>query len=324
MDSRRTPDLPRNKRSKNESTRYPCDRLACPFYRNSPEKHQKSRSCAGPGWLTVHRVKEHILRQHAPPIYCVRCATLFTTETELNKHLTLPAPCSLNTSASHYVGINKEQEKALRRRGRGPPEKQWKEVYKILFPLESEELIPSPYYENGIDEWEKRRRRDLDQMQAYLGLELPRKVRIRLAQTSFQLSPSLQGQIFRQVIQIIETAHADTFQSYRRQDANSPMTTDDPSTTSCQPSDSAQQSQTTDGYGLEASLEIPTLTAMTEGIHGGISTSTAGVIFDPFVPSSGLQYDLDSSVGGPDGMGQQHKSADWMDNQLLDDEFWRF
>jgi hypothetical protein len=31
-------------------------RFACPYYQRNPQKH-KSRSCAGPGWITVHRVK---------------------------------------------------------------------------------------------------------------------------------------------------------------------------------------------------------------------------------------------------------------------------
>jgi hypothetical protein len=32
-------------------------RLACPFFKRNPENHRKWRSCAGPGWPTVHRVK---------------------------------------------------------------------------------------------------------------------------------------------------------------------------------------------------------------------------------------------------------------------------
>ncbi|KAF4896493.1 hypothetical protein CGCF415_v011530 [Colletotrichum fructicola] len=322
MDNRDAAILLQRKRLKTASDSYSKDRLACPFYRNSSGNHHKHRSCAGPGWSTVHRVKEHILRQHARPVYCMRCSTFFITETELNKHLTLPIPCPLKISTSPPVGYNKEQERALRKRGRGPAEKQWKEIYKILFPLVSEELIPSPYYENNIEEWEKRRRRDLDQMQTYLGLELPRKVWRRLEQTSFQLPQPLQRQIFRQVIQIVEIAHADTFQSYRQQDINLPMRTDDPDITSYKPSnpDSAPQSQTTDGCGPEATLEPPGLSAMTEGTtHGGLSTSATGDIFEPFVPSSGLQYDLDSSVGDPNGMGQHHEGADWTDSQL-----WRF
>jgi hypothetical protein len=31
-------------------------RFACPYYQRNPQRH-KSRSCAGPGWRTVHRVK---------------------------------------------------------------------------------------------------------------------------------------------------------------------------------------------------------------------------------------------------------------------------
>lgn len=32
-------------------------RFACPFYQKDPQKHQKYRSCVGPGFETVHRVK---------------------------------------------------------------------------------------------------------------------------------------------------------------------------------------------------------------------------------------------------------------------------
>lgn len=32
-------------------------RLSCPFFKRDPRKHTKHRSCAGPGWPTVHRIK---------------------------------------------------------------------------------------------------------------------------------------------------------------------------------------------------------------------------------------------------------------------------
>ena len=32
-------------------------RLACPYFKHEPERHQKWPSCKGPGWVTVHRVK---------------------------------------------------------------------------------------------------------------------------------------------------------------------------------------------------------------------------------------------------------------------------
>lgn len=35
----------------------PVRKLACPYYKREPWKHTKHRSCAGPGWLAIHRVK---------------------------------------------------------------------------------------------------------------------------------------------------------------------------------------------------------------------------------------------------------------------------
>ncbi|OCL14041.1 hypothetical protein AOQ84DRAFT_66745 [Glonium stellatum] len=32
-------------------------RFACPYFKRSPRKYQKVRSCPGPGWITVHRLK---------------------------------------------------------------------------------------------------------------------------------------------------------------------------------------------------------------------------------------------------------------------------
>lgn len=32
-------------------------KFACPYYRRNSQKHKKHRSCAGPGWVSVHRVK---------------------------------------------------------------------------------------------------------------------------------------------------------------------------------------------------------------------------------------------------------------------------
>jgi hypothetical protein len=39
------------------SSKDPGRKLACPFYKHMPREHMKDRSCAGPGWMKVHRVK---------------------------------------------------------------------------------------------------------------------------------------------------------------------------------------------------------------------------------------------------------------------------
>lgn len=40
-------------------------KFACPYFKREPRKHRKHRSCVGPGWTTVHRVK-----YAAPHILC--------------------------------------------------------------------------------------------------------------------------------------------------------------------------------------------------------------------------------------------------------------
>lgn len=50
-------DVPRQKRAKTESSPPVVKKLACPYYRNDPENHRKHRSCAGPGWTSIHRLK---------------------------------------------------------------------------------------------------------------------------------------------------------------------------------------------------------------------------------------------------------------------------
>jgi hypothetical protein len=32
-------------------------RLACPYFKRDPVKYQEERSCVGPGWKRVHRIK---------------------------------------------------------------------------------------------------------------------------------------------------------------------------------------------------------------------------------------------------------------------------
>ena len=35
----------------------PAKRLACPYFKNNPNRRHPSRSCVGPGWVAVHRIK---------------------------------------------------------------------------------------------------------------------------------------------------------------------------------------------------------------------------------------------------------------------------
>lgn len=48
---------PRVKRAKSPSTDIPSPLFACPYYKYNPRKYRRWRTCFGPGWRSVHRVK---------------------------------------------------------------------------------------------------------------------------------------------------------------------------------------------------------------------------------------------------------------------------
>ncbi|KAF2436110.1 hypothetical protein EJ08DRAFT_226401 [Tothia fuscella] len=150
-------------------------RFACPFFKNCPERYQSWRSCSGPGWATVHRVKEHVYRTHALPIMCPRCFDAFDSETALRIHVVSPVPCHI-TETLELEGFTKEQEKLLRSRkrpaGQTEPEK-WRNMFKILFPKKTEEEIPSPYVEPAsYQNW-----KEVLLFKEFLNSKLPEKLR---------------------------------------------------------------------------------------------------------------------------------------------------
>jgi hypothetical protein len=119
-------------------------RFACPFFKHEPNRYRNRRTCPGPGWLTVHRMKEHLYRAHAQSIYCPRCYTMFDADIDLSNHLR-SAQC--HVSAPQPVeGIDRETLQALRKRSPALrlEEDKWRDVYRLLFPDVAAEDIPSP------------------------------------------------------------------------------------------------------------------------------------------------------------------------------------
>lgn len=119
-------------------------RFACPFYKHEPHRFRSRRTCPGPGWLTVHRMKEHLYRAHCQSIYCPRCYATFDAESDLSNHLRL-AQCSV-TEPQPIDGIDRETLKVLRKRSPAfrLEEDKWRDVYHLLFPEVALEDIPSP------------------------------------------------------------------------------------------------------------------------------------------------------------------------------------
>jgi hypothetical protein len=119
-------------------------RFACPFFKHEPNRFCNRRTCPGPGWPTVHRMKEHLYRAHAQSIYCPRCYVMFDADVDLSNHLR-SAQCPV-TEPQPIEGIDRETLKALRKRSPALrlEEDKWRDVYHLLFPEVALEDIPSP------------------------------------------------------------------------------------------------------------------------------------------------------------------------------------
>ncbi|KAK4445174.1 hypothetical protein QBC34DRAFT_166066 [Podospora aff. communis PSN243] len=200
-----------------ESESQPARRLACHYNRRNPQKHNKHRSCNGPGWSTVHRVKEHIYRTHALPTRCARCGEEFQNEADLTAHQRRPQGCEVR-EVEQAEGCTKDQEKALRKRTKGleSEEEKWKEMYRILFPDDPEDAIPTPYYDDGDSSWESRRDDEFNRYESYLRRELPRAVRTRLEEAVASFSDPFVRQLRSQLVDIVRDTQAQLFRDYRQ------------------------------------------------------------------------------------------------------------
>ncbi|KAK0620845.1 hypothetical protein B0T14DRAFT_497290 [Immersiella caudata] len=107
-------------------------RLACPFYKKAPMRHYK---CHGKVISQISYLKQHLSRNHQPPLHCRRCKDLFSNEDALDAHAAEDPPCQPRTNIK-YEGVTTDQKKQLERRASPliPEERQWFDIFDILFP----------------------------------------------------------------------------------------------------------------------------------------------------------------------------------------------
>ncbi|TRX88050.1 hypothetical protein FHL15_011052 [Xylaria flabelliformis] len=149
--------------------------FACPFSKKLGDKHLSTKDwkCClgpGPGW-NIHRLKEHLYRKHTAPSYqCPRCLVKFEDNSNLRQHQRNAESCTVHSDiGSNVEGIDAEQMIKLKKKSRRcSDEEKWNDIYRIIFRLNPEENLPSPYYEDnspvsnclGVD--------SLSQFQTYL------------------------------------------------------------------------------------------------------------------------------------------------------------
>ncbi|KAK3899230.1 hypothetical protein C8A05DRAFT_37168 [Staphylotrichum tortipilum] len=125
-------------------------KFACPFYKRYPASEKLYKSCHGPGWGSVHRVKEHVYRRHqTPTAQCVRCQVSFANQAALTEHLRAERQCENKTPSpdEEIIYITQDQERELRKKRKNVPEEdRWFENFRIIFPNLPDDQLPSSAY----------------------------------------------------------------------------------------------------------------------------------------------------------------------------------
>ncbi|KAI0025151.1 hypothetical protein F4780DRAFT_415498 [Xylariomycetidae sp. FL0641] len=151
-----------NKRAKpNEEE----EKWACPFYKHNPKAHHKW-ICAGKGWTTISRLKEHLYRCHSAP-----------------KHA-CPRPCEMQELKEvECIGEDALAKlKSRKRQSTGASEEhRWKGIYMILFPDADEKTVPSPYYQRNevLLKSHEEVKKTMDRIKTELPRQVQRKVEER-------------------------------------------------------------------------------------------------------------------------------------------------
>ncbi|KAF2464638.1 uncharacterized protein BDR25DRAFT_95944 [Lindgomyces ingoldianus] len=179
-------------------------RFACPFYKHDPNRYRNRRTCPGPGWPTVHRMKEHLYRSHAQPIFCPRCYATFDSDNDYAAHART-TPCQVSVPQP-IEGIDRETLKSIRKRSPAMrlEEDKWRDTYHVLFPDVQEADIPSPYYDSDSPSEESRRFRR----------ELLSRIRNELFVTAERETGPVQQDLLRQVAGIIQRCEGDLLRSF--------------------------------------------------------------------------------------------------------------
>ncbi|KAI1074878.1 hypothetical protein F5B20DRAFT_424500 [Whalleya microplaca] len=154
-------DRQQPKRSKPDTVEDVSDaarKFACPYYQRNRHRRQPNinlprRACYGPGFVSVHRLKEHLYRAHII-ICCPRCDDSFDSDDSLRKHMIQDPPCRVKAKQQRE-GIDSTKEKLLRGRKKEfkskTEEDKWRYVYMILFPADNPQDLPTPYHEHHME-----------------------------------------------------------------------------------------------------------------------------------------------------------------------------
>ncbi|RYP70381.1 hypothetical protein DL771_005502 [Monosporascus sp. 5C6A] len=155
-------------------------KIACPFMKRHPVEFSTWRTCLGPGFSDINRMKEHLKRRHYREHSCGRCGEHFQKNIELQQHMRAREPCPLREIETAMGFITQLQWNEVSVKKRGAILDRWKEIYTILFPEVEESQIPGPYHDVSETADQLRRMINCDEFEAHMRTDLPRRVLAQL------------------------------------------------------------------------------------------------------------------------------------------------
>ncbi|KAL8671571.1 MAG: hypothetical protein Q9168_003933 [Polycauliona sp. 1 TL-2023] len=191
--------------------------FACPLHQNNPIKHcanvldgSKFRACAGPGFATISRLKQHLKRVHRAPIQCTRCWHIMPNLQAMSNHANQELRCEAQHPQPEGISADK-MDVIMSKWG-----VTWADIYSILFPGAP---VPSPYYEHlgpERDTGKSPSSQSLDDFEAYSRTELPRLVEENLqVMVDAQIAP-LEESLKAMLVDIVRRCQSDVAQNYGR------------------------------------------------------------------------------------------------------------
>ncbi|CCT69142.1 uncharacterized protein FFB20_11743 [Fusarium fujikuroi] len=195
---------PKSRRVRNTSV---VPRLACPYFKRNPHKYGQPswKACAHPGFESIHRMKEHLYRNHSPPKYqCRRCSSDLKTAGALGTHSKQIPACDPCTSTQDQDILDDDTLERLRsKKGMGQKKSEsekWTEVYKIVFP---NDRVPSPYFEDTEQDKNTRGFNLCQGFGRYLEAELPPQMEKDLTTVEWPLPEPIQQDIVQRAKRLV-------------------------------------------------------------------------------------------------------------------------
>ncbi|KAF4440824.1 Nicotinate-nucleotide diphosphorylase [Fusarium acutatum] len=294
-------------------------KYACPYFKYNPAKYKDWRTCPGPGWSDVHRVKEHLYRRHRQPQHrCARCWQPFLDEQSIIDHQRTDESCPLR-EMEYIEGFDVVQERSLRSRKRANQKlsetEKWRRVFKILFPHVLEDDIPSPFYDySQVSQKEDACHPEsgyLAQCEQYMLREVPQRLRQALGRELDRDLTIVEENLRRRAGDWVKTLLEEAFQELRQiRHLGSPAQRPEPSNDISAPAEGPQ---------LPTS-ELPSVVGTNLHFEEEGETWLDTFDFDSFDPSAvlgQLQYSFDNGGliedllrPGEDGAGEATKQSD--------------